>query len=503
MKSLLQSIKGETGAVIGLGLLAVLAIGSLWLGLAMALGLLAFIRYHRGKEAKDGKHLHSVSHRYWIRALQSWYYPWRLNRLMPAWAMSAHGLWLARSGGGKSELMRLRIFADLPDDRAVVLIAPHGDLAQSLARLKYFEENPDRLVYLSGEALPKGFMPGWNPLALPLGIPDKAHTRSVHIEELVAGFAPLFSDELTHHQRLLLKRSIELLIGRKDATIIDLARMITPGEDDGVIAQARKHSDPDVQEYFLHTFSSQKLVVTRHAVSARLSDVFSSHAVQAMLGAQTSSFDLSKAIKEKKIILLNLSQDIFGSAGSSLIGALFVAQLGTLAMSGGRFPARVYIDEAPLFVNSSSLEKLMPQTRKWGLNFHLATQQLDSFGTKLKAVILANTAVKVLGRASAKDIEAMGREMRANLRDLAATLPPGVFILQSGARRPVRYTAPDFLLPKINGRHNSKWYMDQAVWQTIMQEQIKRYYTSISQPAGHHQQTNTSPGQAPPLSTML
>lgn len=502
MRDIFNTFQGLAGAIIGLGVLAWLVIGSLWIGLALSTAFVLFARKKLGELEKEGGGLRRVTHRYWIRNLQPYFFAWRMNRLMPAGAMAAHSLWLARSGGGKSELIRLRIFADLPDDRAIVLIAPHGDLARSVARLNHFNEHPERLVYLSGEALAQGFMPGWNPLVLPSGIQDRKHTRSVHIEELVAGFAPIFSDELTHHQRLLLKRSLELLMTKTGATMIDLARIITPGDDDEVLEDARKHSNPDVRDYFRHTFGSQKLAVTRHAVSARLSDVFSSYAVQAMLGASNSSFDLSEAIRQKKVILLNLQQDIFGSAGSSLIGAMFVAQLGTLAMSGGHFPARVYIDEAPLFVNSSSLEKLMPQTRKWGLNFHLASQQLDSFGTKLKAVILANSAMKVLGRASAKDIEAIGREMRTDLRDTAATLPPGVFVVQAGAKRPIVYTAPDFLLPKLRGRNNARWYMTEGDWQGLMREQVESYYCRLSTPTVNDRAEPQS-GEAPPLSAML
>src|SRR5512132_1552281 len=92
----------------------------------------------------------------------------RLAMLMPERDRQRHTYVLGKSGSGKSELLKLLVYGYLrkPGSATVVVIDPHGDLAEEIARFKEHRSS-DRLIYidpyLDGSG---GRMPTINPFAL-------------------------------------------------------------------------------------------------------------------------------------------------------------------------------------------------------------------------------------------------------------------------------------------------------------------------------------------------
>ena len=69
--------------------------------------------------------------------------------LMPERDRQRHTYVLGKSGSGKSELLKLLVYGYLrkPGSATVVVIDPHGDLAEEIARFKEHRKS-DRLIYI-------------------------------------------------------------------------------------------------------------------------------------------------------------------------------------------------------------------------------------------------------------------------------------------------------------------------------------------------------------------
>src|SRR5512132_1412618 len=85
------------------------------------------------------------------RRLPTWpaFFFARLAMLMPERDRQRHTYVLGKSGSGKSELLKLLVYGYLrkPGSATVVVIDPHGDLAEEIARFKEHRKN-DRLIYI-------------------------------------------------------------------------------------------------------------------------------------------------------------------------------------------------------------------------------------------------------------------------------------------------------------------------------------------------------------------
>lgn len=119
-------------------------------------------------------------------------------------------------------------------------------------------------------------------------------------------------------------------------------------------------------------------------MAGRLSDVLDKQSVRKLLGQKHSSFDLISLLEAGKVVLIDLSQAVFGTEGTRIIGSLLLAEVGAHALrraTSSHCPdIFIYMDEAPLFV-TSSLAKLLSETRKYKVYFTLAAQYRHRLGT--------------------------------------------------------------------------------------------------------------------------
>lgn len=203
-----------------------IVLGSLWMGLAVGAFGILWLRKKLAEQKTSGKLVH-VNHRWWIREAQKWRFAKRLDKLMPYPVRQRHGIYLGKSGSGKSMLLKARIMADLSHKAGVLLIDPHGDLVKEIARLRIWEKQSDRLVYLSPADMANGVFPSFNPFSQ-FG-EARSQERSVRVGELAAAFEALLRDAYTHHQSLMLKRCISLLLHQRGSTILDLQKLLSPG----------------------------------------------------------------------------------------------------------------------------------------------------------------------------------------------------------------------------------------------------------------------------------
>ena len=493
MRSFFSNDKNPWQWILIAGGLFAIVVKSIWMGLALGTFVVVWIRKKVSEEKGDGRLPH-ISHRNFIKALQAWRFSKRHDRLMPYPTRHRHTL--------------ARITAALTHFGGILVIDAHGDMVRELARLRHWEKEHDRMVYLTSSTMSSGSFPSFNPFEV-LGRIDP-QSRSLRVSELTTAFEALFRSELTHHMKLMLKRVSALLLSSPGHNILDMLRIIEPGGESIALKLCAQQNDDDLKRYFQEVFVDRKTIVPRHAVGARLADVLENHAVQRMLGQKRSSFDLEGLLNRGKTVLFDLSQATFGVEGAKIIGALLLAEVGAMALrratSQNRKDIWVYCDESPLYV-TSTLGKLLAETRKFRVYLTIACQHLSQFSgaglERLKDSVLNNTAVKIIGSSAQKDLIALSKEASFDPSIIRHHLRPGSFVLSAGSRPTILYTAPNHLiLPPKHKVTGNKFHLSEGEFETILEDQIACFYcsprrTGASQSAQskHHRNTKT---QAPP-----
>lgn len=507
MSRFLSNNKSPWQWILIVGGLFALVLKSLWMGLALGAFGVLWLRKKLGEVKSDGRLTH-INHRFLIKALQPWKFPKRLNRLMPYPARQRHTLAVGRSGSGKSSFLKARIAADLAHSGGMLVIDAHGDMVRELARLRHWEKESERMVYLTPSTMSNGVFPSFNPFEV-YGKMDP-QSLSLRVSELATAFEALFRSELTHHMKLMLKRVTALLLSSPGHSILDMLRIIEPGGEELALKLCVKQKDEDLRRYFQEVFIDRKTVVTRHAVGARLADVLENHAVKQILGQRHSSFDLERLLNSGKTVLFDLSQATFGVEGAKIIGALLLAEVGAMALRRANSQHRkdiwVYCDESPLYV-TSTLGKLLAETRKFRVYFTIACQHLSQFSgsglERLKDSVLNNTAVKVIGSSAQKDLIALSKEASFDASISRHQLRPGSFVLSAGSRPTILYTAPSHLvLPQKHQVTGNKFHLSEGEFEAVLADQIARFCCTSSQASTGHstqsKQHRSTTSQSPP-----
>jgi hypothetical protein len=375
------------------------------------------------------------------------------------------------SGSGKTEAIKVLIhhYITRNPSTAVVVLDPHGDLAEQVAR---FADNSgsDRLVYID-PLLDAKYTPVFNPFDVPRKTPE---TINVSTEQLIDAFEQLIDSKFSLNMKALLQPCLTTLFLRDGSTLIDLMRFMNEEESQDLLQFAAKNLPNPIQRHFLQNdYFSDGIANTRQAIRTRLQVLLNSHTFLNFTVGK-STFDLEAAIREKKLIIFNLSRGSLGADTSEAIGRFIVAQIRSFHMQQATIPedkrsaTHLFIDECQLYV-SKSIEEILTEARKYRLYLTLASQILgQNMDTQLKNILLSNTNIKMTGKNALATLKAISGETGAPLEDLQ-TLNTGDFHIKAGTRPSVRVKMPGHLL-------GSKHATNAATWREMVQSQLARYY---------------------------
>lgn len=81
-----------------------------------------------------------------------------------------------------------------------------------------------------------------------------------------------------------------------------------------------------------------------------------------------------------------------------------------------RTPTYLYVDEAQDYFDET-IKSLLTQGRKFNFGLILAHQNLAQLRPRLRAVIMGNTTIKVVGGVSDSDARALALDMRTTTND--------------------------------------------------------------------------------------
>ncbi len=307
---------------------------------------------------------------------------------------------LGKTGTGKSTLLGQMALQDITArDSAVILIDPHGDLAQDV-RGQVGES--ERMLFLDGTKPAFSF----NPLR---GVARSQQPLAV--AALVSVFARQWEDSWGPRVEHLLRNCLFVLVAQGDATLADLPRLLR----DRQLQRdwLRRVQNPPVADFLLREWPTYSLNF-RGSMQAplmnKLGAMLSDPRLREILCGDGEPLRLSSVLGRQKVLLVDTSKGVMGEGPSRMLGSLLLAYiaLAGLARSSDE-PVFVYVDElgsvATTFV-ASMLEEL--RKRKIGLT--LAHQHLSQLGPELADAVIGNAGTRIAFRLGSKDAAVLTRE---------------------------------------------------------------------------------------------
>lgn len=209
-------------------------------------------------------------------------------------------------------------------------------------------------------------------------------------------------------------------------------------------AIVRAIRDPKVRFFWHSEFSNWNERFLSEIISPvqnKVGAIVSAPSLRNILGQWRSSFDIASVMRERKILLLNLSKGQIGEDKANLIGSLVVATLQAAAMKraaeleGERSDYHLYVDEFHSF-GTDVFSSILSEARKFRLTLTLSQQYLaQSPDNNIRDSILGNVGNLICFRVGADDARHMSRELADYSPDMLRNLGRGevcVRLLQCG-----------------------------------------------------------------------
>lgn len=396
---------------------------------------------------------------------------------------------MAGSGAGKSELIKVLMLSYIrkkPRKETVILLDPHGDIAQQVAHFKE-HQNPKNLVYISPD-LNNTYTPCINPLELEAGAsPAQINYMAECLTEVFKEIVGADST-LTANMETLLKAVLSVLLLKKNTTLLDLQKFMRDDENGELVEYAQTHSTAGQQHFFTHAFYDRNYTATKNALYTKIQSLLNSETFY-RLTIGKSTVNIKHLMNSKKTIVFNLSKGLIGQQTSPAFGRFIVGMVQGFSFErqsipeSQRVPVYLFIDEFQNFI-TPSIETILAESRKYAVHLTLA-QQFHGQGTSpaLRGAILNNTAVKIAGTGEGASLDAIAKIMTGATKEELQNLETGQFLIKVKSSGILETALSENLAQYfrvttsyIGERHAMK----PKHWQTVKKYQLKQYYKPLN-----------------------
>ena len=235
----------------------------------------------------------------------------RLAARMPERDRQRHTYVLGKSGSGKSELLKLLVYGYIrkPGSATVVVIDPHGDLAEEIARFKEHRKS-DRLIYidpyLDGSG---GRMPTINPFDLrdtgPQSIDIAAQSMLEAFKQILRNTA------LTLQMEALLIPCISVLLNRRGSTLLDLQRFMNDHRNGDLVRLGERSDNLAQRLFFRDRFFEKTFDATKASIATKIQSLLNSRTFFHLTVGE-STLDIGEALDSRKLLIFNLAKGKLG-----------------------------------------------------------------------------------------------------------------------------------------------------------------------------------------------
>ena len=304
-----------------------------------------------------------------------------------------HMIAIGKTGCGKSTFLLNVVRQQMEANRGVVLIDPHGQLADEVLNAVPKGRTNDVVLFdASDKVAPVGFNPMIGPSGTdPILIADGVLTSFKNVFGFDDGSAP----RLLH----IFRNCLLTLIGTPHASLTGVQQLLVNANlRKSLVAQI---GNPAVREFWLTEFNRwNERDRTQYIASLqnKLGAFTANERLQNILGGRHKGVQLRQVMDESQILICNLSKGIVGHDASTLLGSLLVSTLQIAAMSRADMPETdrsdcvVVIDEFHSYLSegNSTMADALAESRKYRTSYVLSTQLLEQLDEDTLAGVLGN-----------------------------------------------------------------------------------------------------------------
>ncbi len=326
---------------------------------------------------------------------------------------------IGKTGMGKSTLLENMAIQDIQNGEGLAFLDPHGKTVELL--MEYVPEHRIKdVIYVAPFDLEHPI--AFNVLEDTSGdlVLDPVRAQLI-VSGLMSTFKKIWEDQWSARMEYILNYTLLALLEIPEATLLDVNRMLSDKKFRNDVISKLK--EPTVKMYWEKEFAGYTEKTVAEAVPAiqnKVGQFISNSLIRNIIGQKFSSFDLRRAMDEKKIILFNLSIGRIGEDAVNLLGSLFVTKIYLAAMSRADRtdrqmkdipPFYLYVDEFQNFTNDS-FAQILAQARKYKLGLIVAHQYVKQMTEVVRDAVFGNVGTMVAFRVGADDGEALEKEFQ-------------------------------------------------------------------------------------------
>jgi hypothetical protein len=340
---------------------------------------------------------------------------------------------LGKTGTGKSSLLKNLYLQDIEAGRGSVYFDLHGDATPFLLRAiaaeerKRQEDLSDRLIVIS---------PGDPDMSVglnPLGEGEPDFVSIAEMAELLKMHWGL--DRFGARTDELLRNALYALAAN-GLTLLELSPLLTHA---GFRASCLKRvPNAEVRQYFEFRYgqvSEPMRATMREPILNKISAFTADPRFRDIVGQTRSTFSLREAMDKGYRVIVNLDKGKLGAHALTLAGLFFTMLKNALFTRERRALYSIYCDEIQnLVANTSDVETMLSEARKFGVGIVSANQFLDQYPAPMRAAILS-VGTHIFFQLSSADATAIAQMLDGgkSLAERLKNLPQRHFILKSGA----------------------------------------------------------------------
>lgn len=315
---------------------------------------------------------------------------------------------VGKSGVGKSVLIENMAHDDVMEGRGVIIVDPHGELADKILSCVPENRIEDVVVFDPSD---RDYPVAFNLLE---NVDDDF--KSIVASGFVGIFKKIFGDSWGPRLEHILRNTVLALLDYPESTMLDIPRMLTNNNfRDKVVEQVK---DPVIKDFWQNEFAAYDAKFKTEAVSPILNKVgqfLASSTIRNIVGQPHSTIDVRDIMDKKKIMIVNLSRGKIGEDNSALLGAMMITKIQLAAMSRADVPVEqrpdcyLYVDEFQNFA-TESFAVILAEARKYNLNLTMAHQYIAQMIDPVKDAVFGNAGTLITFRVGGTDAEVLVKE---------------------------------------------------------------------------------------------
>lgn len=313
---------------------------------------------------------------------------------------------IGKTGLGKSTLLENMAVQDIKNGEGVAFIDPHGKSAETLLDFVPPERIKD-VIYFAPFDLDY-------PVAFNIMEDVGKDQRHLVANGLMSTFKKIWPDVWSARMEYILNNTLLALLEYPNSTLLGVNRMLS----DKIFRQTvvNNISDPSVKSFWVDEFAKYNeryMQEAGDAIKNKIGQFTSNPLIRNIIGQPKSTFDLRRAMDEKKILIVNLSKGRLGEQNANLLGGMFITKIYLAAMSRAeispsalsRLPQfYLFVDEFQSFVNDSFAD-ILAEARKYKLCLTIAHQYVEQMPETVRNAVFGNVGSIISFRVGPFDAE--------------------------------------------------------------------------------------------------